>query len=147
VTYLQNTSGGIGLGPVRYRLSATGKVRTGENSRGYRLGHRLVLDGSLSMQPLSWLSPSLGATSEIWGDIRGHDTNFPGPIFPTPVANPELFGGRRVSATLAVEFGTKAWGLGRHSIRVDLSAPVYQNLHGPQPEENWRGNFSWSLSL
>jgi len=147
VTYRRDTNGAAGLGPLTYRLSATGKIRTGENSRGYRLGHRLVLDGSMSMQPLSWLSPSVGASSEIWGNITGHDINFPGPIFPTPVTNPDLFGGQRVSATFALTFSSRASDVGRHSVGLDVSVPVYQNLRGPQPEENWRANISWDLSF
>jgi hypothetical protein len=147
VNYRRDTGGGAGLGPVRYRLSATGKVRTGENVRGYRLGHRLVLDGSASMRPLRWLSPSIGASSEVWGDIKGHDLNFPGPVYPTPVANPELFGGRRVSATFGLAVGANAGDLGQHSLDLNFSLPFYQDLHGPQPEENWRGNISWNSSF
>ena len=101
LTYQRDTNRAAGLGPLSFRLGATGKVRTGENSRGYRMGHRLVLDGSMSMQPLTWFSPTVGVSSEIWGDIRGFDINFPGPIFPTPVAHPDLFGGERVSATFS----------------------------------------------
>ena len=142
LTFVRTTDGAAGLGPVRYRLSATGKVRTGENSRGYRLGHRLVVDGVVSLQPLTWLSPSLGASSEVWGDVKGHDLNFPGPIYPTPVANPELFGGQRVSAVFALAFGDAGSSLG-----INFSVPVYQNLHGPQPEEDWRGTVTWDLSF
>ena len=147
VHYRRETNRGTGVGPVRYRLGAMGKVRSGENSRGYRLGHRLVVDGSMSMQPLRWISPSLGLSSETWGDIKGHDLNFPGPIYPTPVANPDLFGGQRVSVTIGLTFGTSQGDLGGHSLQMNFAVPVYQDLHGPQPEENWRGNISWNLSF
>ncbi len=101
----------------------------------------------MSIQPLRWLSPSLGLSSETWGDIKGHDINFPGPVYPTPVANPDLFGGQRVSPTFGLTFGDKAGILSGHSFQANFGIPVYQNLHGPQPEANWRADISWNLSF
>ena len=141
------------LGPVELGLQASGKIRVGNNSRGYRLGHRLLLGASASVRPVAWLEPSFRVSGEIWGRIHGTDRDFPGPVFPTPVADPSQFGGERVSLILGVKFlilrkqgeSSLMKFLGGQSFKFEVGFPVYQRLNGPQPEENWRFLGSWGM--
>ena len=120
----------------------------------YRLGDRVLLSGWLRAEPLSWLQPMVKIESAIWGRIHGTDSNFPGPIFPTPVADPHNFGGKRVDVLLGVRFRPPDLGdspLARifegQTVEFEFGGPIYQNLNGPQPEEEWRLMVGWTQTF
>ena len=141
-------------GPLRWGAQVLGKIRTGQNSRGYRLGNRLLTSTWLGAAPFLWIEPTLTLESQLWGGIDGHDLDFPGPIFPTPVADPDNFGGNRLTLmgrlTLrAPELPDGAFCdfLSNQAFVVEYGRPVYQSLNGPQPEEVSRLTISWSLDF
>ena len=146
-TYERSAGDLAWLGSVNWGFQATGKIRTGQNSRGYRLGNRLVVGGSVSTRPIRWLSPSFGIYSESCGDIRGNDLNFPGPIYPTPVADPMSFGGQRVSVTVGLECMVSGSDFAGQSVEMTIGVPVHQDLNGPQPQATVRADVSWNLSF
>ena len=155
VSYAGRTESAIPwIGPVSWGTQLLGKVRTGQNSRGYRLGDRVVIQGWLRARPVAWFEPSIKLDTQIWGKIRGHDQNFPGPIYPTPVADPSNFGGTKLSVVLGAKFRVPEIGesvvyriISAQSFGIDVGRPVYQSLNGPQPEEEWRINVAWNVGF
>ncbi len=135
----------------KWGAQALGKIRTGENDRGYRLGHQLLVSAWAETQMLEWLDATVKLAGQKWGHIKGNDENFPGPIYPTPVANPEAFGGTKVNLILGLRTSPPSDPdslsvLSSQSFGLEFGLPIYQSLNGPQPEEDYRFTLSWSLS-
>ena len=141
-------------GPLYWGAQVLGKIRTGQNSRGYRLGNRLLTSTWLGASPSTWIEPTVNLESQLWGRIDGNDEDFPGPIFPTPVADPDNFGGNKLTlmGRVALRFPELPDGafyafLSRQAFFIEYGRPVYQSLNGPQPEEESRLTFSWSMDF
>jgi hypothetical protein len=156
----QGTTGPLGstytkpLGSVSWRLGAHGKIRTGMNSRGYRLGNRLIITTSVAAHPSPWFQPFVQLNTEISGKITGTDENFLGPIFPTPAADPNNFGGEKliISTGTTISFSDLPEGkifdmLRGQKIVIEHGQPIYQSLNGPQARERWRGTINWSVDF
>ncbi len=156
----QGTTGPLGsaytkpLGSVSWSLRAHGKIRTGRNSRGYRLGNRLIIMASVAAHPSPWFQPFVRFNTEISGKISGTDENFPGPIFPTPAADPNNFGGEKIiiSTGTTISFSALPKGaifdlLKGQKIVIEHGQPIYQSLNGPQARERWRGSINWSVDF
>ena len=148
---------GSWIGPLSWGAQAWGKIRTGDNSRDYRLGNRLVLSTWLNAHPASWIKPSIKLSGHLWGRIHGADTSIqlgPG-VFPAPVTDPDNFGGEKIlllgGLNLGWPKGLSDGTLGKffsnQHLDFELGVPVYQNLNGPQPGEDWRLSLGWTLNL
>src|ERR1019366_3727774 len=77
-------------------------VRLGRNDNGYRLGNRYPSSVSIARQLTNVVSVSAGAHGELWENIDGSD-----PLLdPTdePTKDPNLQGGKRLSALLGITF-------------------------------------------
>ncbi|MCP5043450.1 MAG: transporter, partial [bacterium] len=142
------------LGSIGWGGQVLGKIRTGKNSRGYRLGHNLLISTWLSARPSRWLEPFLRLETKIWGRIQGNDDDFPAAPFPTPVADPDNFGGERLvlSGGMRLRFpeGPEGWlydALRKQALSLEYGQPVYQSLNGPQPRERWRLTLDWSTGF
>jgi len=142
------------LGSIGWGAQIFGKIRTGENDRGYRLGDRLLISAWISARPFTWVEPFLTLDTQIWGRIHGNDIDFPGPIYPTPVADPDNFGGEKLALTggLVLRFPKLPEGrfyefLSKQALTLTYGEPVYQSLNGPQPKERWRASVDWSVGF
>jgi hypothetical protein len=114
---------------------ASATVRTGENDRGWRFGHRADATLWLGAPLARDLSVSVRGAYGAWGDVKGSDTA--GSVNPTvvPTARPDLRGGSRIDAGVGVN-----WYVHRRSglrLAAEYLRPVYQDLHGPQLESDW----------
>lgn len=152
--YLGSSQPLPGVGSLSWGVSALGKVRTGRNSRGYRLGDRLLFSSWLRAEPLPWLHPVLKLEAVLWERIRGTDSSFPGPIFPTPVTDPRNFGGERIDVLVGARLKPPDLGdsllariLEGQAVEFEFGWPVYQSLNGPQPEEDWRVSVGWTQTF
>ena len=147
------------VGPLSWGGHAFGKIRTGKNSRGYRLGDMLILSTWLQAKPFNWFEPSVRLVTQFWGRIDGKDGALlvPGPFpFPAPVTNPNFFGGTKVSFLVGARL---SWPTGllrdtfiarlfrHHSIEIEIGPPIYQSLNGPQPEEDLSLSLSWQWKI
>lgn len=127
------------------------KYRTGTNDRGYRLGHQLLVSAWAETQLLDWLDASFKIVAQKWGHIEGNDESFPGPIYPTPVANPDAFGGDKVNLLFGLRIvspddpSASSFFHGQ-TIGLEAGFPIYQSLYGPQPKEDYRLILSWSIA-
>ncbi len=115
-----------------------GKLRLGENDRGYTLGDRLSASTWLRLTTLKYIQPSLKLNYRYWEEISGNDPSLsvPGPFpYPAPVVAPKLFGGEIADLTVAVRLPLMSPH--RH-MDLEFSKPVYQSLNGPQSSEDYR---------
>ncbi|MGJ8649454.1 MAG: transporter [Opitutaceae bacterium] len=136
-------------GDWNYGANLSLTLRTGENSRDYRLGN--VYQGSIwtRYELADWIQPSIRLTGISWDCISGQDDEIlgPNPAFPYPAAvtNPKYFGGEKLLAQIGLRLRDPSGRLENSFLEVEAGMPFYERLNGPQPSESWR--FSASIVL
>lgn len=118
--------------------------RLGENDEDYSLGdkHMLNLWGSYLITPAVSFSARLTAEQE--SQINGQDSEITAPV---QTANPENYGGRRLSAALGLNTVVPNGALKGHRFSAEVTLPVYQDLNGPQMERDYALTLGWSKAF
>lgn len=119
-------------------LGFSGKLRLGDNDRGYTLGHRLSASTWLRLTSLRYVQPSIKLSYRYWGKIDGEDASLsvPGPFpYPAPVVDPDLFGGEIANLALALRIPLMS---PHRYVDLEFGKPIYQSLNGPQSSEEYR---------
>lgn len=121
-----------------------GVIRLGDNSAGYTLGdkHQISAWGSYLIAPA--VSASLRVTGETEGKIDGIDSQI---VLPVQTADPDNYGGKRVSTSLGLNSVMPSGILKGHRFSAELTLPVYQNLNGPQLKRDKAIMFGWSKAF
>lgn len=117
----------------------------GRNSIGYRLGNRYQASVTIARQFPNWISLSAGARGELWENIHGVD-----PLLdPTdePTKDPNLQGGKRLSALLGITLHPQKGLLKGQHMHVLVDVPVVQSLDGPQLQRKWVVRLGWQLEF
>ncbi len=119
-------------------------LRLGHNSQDYNFGdkHTLSAWGSYSFSPI--VSASLRVTGETESKIDGRDTQIAAPV---QTANPNNYGGKRVSTSLGLNTVVPSGALKGHRFSAEVTLPIYQNLNGTQLERDKAIIFGWSKSF
>jgi len=141
LTYLSTHQG------VDWGVGGFAKVRLGRNERGYRLGNRYQMIGWAQGKWYKWVYPSLKVKATYWQRITGEDEalNVPGSFpYPANVTDPSMFGGKKLTLQFGTQFNLPGESLQGSKIQFEFALPVYQNLNGPQAEEDF--NFSLALN-
>jgi hypothetical protein len=127
-------------GTMGFGAQATASIKTGSNGADYSFGD--VYEGSawMSYRPAQWVSLSGRVRGRTTGRISGIDGNIMGPV---QTANPDFQGGERVDVIGGVNFVATHGGLAGHRIGIEVGAPVYQNLNGPQMAGQWFATIGW----
>jgi hypothetical protein len=120
-------------------------LRTGRNSKGYHLGHRVGGTAWLARRWSEAVSTSLRIDVQDWGNIRGDDDSLNPNLVPT--ADPDRRGGRRVDLLAGVNFLINRGPLRNHRIAAEVGWPVYQDLDGPQLETDWSAMIGWQRAF
>lgn len=121
---------------------ASAKIYLDDNDEGYRLGNRGELTTWISRNVSENTSLSFRAIASTWEDIHGTDKDLL-PL-PVPTADPDLRGGSRLDVALGLNLydSTRAFQFG-----VEVGAPVWQDLDGPQLGTEWfailGAQYSW----
>lgn len=108
-------------------------IRTGRNSREYRLGNKGWVNLWSVLTVWESLRPGVQLSLNSSGAITGRDPVLPSadPLgrYPTAVLNPENYGGNQIDAVLFVRYqpGTSRWYLDAR-----YAEPIYLDLNGPQ---------------
>ena len=104
-----------------------------ENSQDYALGdiHRLSVWGGHRFN--HWLSSTLRLTAETIGEIDGADTAIAAPV---TTADPNNYGGDFIEASLGFNIEPPKY-LADTTIGVEVTAPLYQDLNGPQMKRDY----------
>ena len=103
-----------------------------ENNQGYSLGdqHKLSLWGGYQLN--DWLRGTLRLTGETVGDIDGSD---PMIVAPVTTADPDNYGGETLSASVGFNFTPDL--LRGAQVATEFTAPLYQDLNGPQMKRDY----------
>ena len=112
-------------------------IRTGNNDRDYRLGHKFTWSGWLAWAGGELFEPGMRLSYRWQGDISGEDVSLsvPNPTFPypAPVVDPTAFGGQQLDLAVYIDLKVAAhWNL-----RAEYSQPLWLNLNGPQSAEKY----------
>jgi hypothetical protein len=124
---------------------AQGVLFLDENDNDYRLGDRAELTAWLARPWAPWLSTSVRLAWSYWGNVRGADPRLNPNLVPT--ADPDRRGGHRLDVLPGLNLELPLGALGRHRFAIELGLPVYQWLHGPQLETDWRLVVGWQHAL
>jgi hypothetical protein len=122
---------------------ASGVVRLGFNTLGYKLGDQVNMTVWTSRLWTHRLSSSARLDSNIWGNIAGLDSRLNPALSPTNVTL--LQGGRRVDLLFGLNYYLPASRIPGQYLTVEGGFPVYQSLDGPQLGVNWILNAGWNM--
>jgi hypothetical protein len=135
---------------LSWGAQALGTIRTGRNSRGYRLGDRVDLTTWVALPLTDWVSLSARAAWQWQDNITGRDRTLntvSAPMMPTvPTAFPDRRGGHRLELLGGFNFYLPLGPLGKHRFALEAGAPVYEWVYGPQLETDWRVVVGWQFS-
>lgn len=115
-----------------------------ENDEGYSLGDRHALTGWASYQATDAFSLSGLASFTTLSDIDGRDSQITAPV---QTADPDNYGGEVVELGLGVSFSPQGQAAENHTLTFDVRVPVYQDLNGPQMENDWTLTTGWKMSF
>ena len=121
-----------------------GTFRIGENSADYTLGNKnqLTIWGSYLIQPT--ISTSARITGETESKIDGIDSQI---LAPVQTADPDNYGGERISASLGLNTIIPNGPLKGHRFSIEGTVPLYQDLNGPQLKRNHAITIGWSKAF
>jgi hypothetical protein len=124
---------------------AMATIRTGTNSRDYRLGNKF----QLTAWNMFRLTPAFDAGMRVsynrWGNVHGVDAELIPMLVQT--ANADLQGGDRVDISFALNYQVQGGTLQGHRLAAEFTLPVYQKLDGPQMEHNWSLMIGWQKAF
>ena len=107
------------------------RVRLNKNTENYSLGNEHKVNTWLGYQLNDRLSASIRVTFIHQSDIKGRDQSIIGPV---QTADPDRHGGQR----LDVGFGINAvLPNKRRRVAIEILAPSFQKLNGPQLSTDW----------
>ncbi len=127
-------------------LQGMGRLRTGNNKRGYRRGHGATVTGWFALRPWQVLGLSVRTEWRQWGNYSGHDSAYANPMM-APTIRAELRGGRRLDLPVGVSVDIQDGILAGHRLAVEWHVPVYQSLHGPQLASDWMLTAGWQKAF
>ena len=133
LTYLGQTDNGS------WGAQALGAIRLGENEREYSQGNQLEATSWLAYKLNVWVSTSLRVRGLFRGEIQGADPTFDGPVMMrmVPTVFPGNFGGSTVFAGGGFNFFVPSGALKDLRIAIEVEAPIWQELNGPQLETDF----------
>jgi len=82
--------------------------------------------------------------------LRRHITSGADPALDpsvSPENDPALQGGTRVNGFGALNFQVPSGPLAGHRLALEMGAPVYESLNGPQSSADWTLNVGWEYSF
>ncbi len=131
-------------GKFGYGLQYAGTIRTGANDEGYSFGD--VHEGSawVSYNAKQWISVSARTRVRTTGRVDGIDPMIMGPV---QTANPDYQGGERIDVLGGINLVATHGPLAGHRLGLEIGAPIYQNLNGPQMAGDWSLNVGWQKAF
>ena len=111
-----------------------------ENDEGYAWGDKHGVTGWVAYKWAPWISTSLRFDATTQDSINGIDPNI---VAPVQTADPDNYGGERVDAFFGVNLTGQSGALDGHKLALEVGAPIYQDLNGPQLETDWSLTLGW----
>jgi len=122
----------------------SGEIRIDENDQDYALGDVHKLTGWVAYAAADWVSLSGRIDAETRDDIDGLDFMIMGPV---QTADPNNYGGEKVSLILGANFAVQSGILSDHRFALEVGMPVMQDLNGPQMESDWSLTIGWQKAF
>ena len=120
-------------------------VRLGENGNGYTLGNSLSSTTWVSRLLSAGTGVSLRLAVDTWGNVSGADATLNPRMVPT--ADPSRRAGTRADLGVGLNLYGPQGALSGHRLAIEVLAPVYQDLDGPQLETDWTLVIGWQKSF
>lgn len=122
-----------------------GTFRLGENDRDYTFGnvYQANLWGGLKVN--RWAGVFARLQGEIERNIDGRDTELNAAMVPT--ADPSLRGGRRINFSAGVNLAPRFGSMDFGTLGLEFGMPLYQNLKGPQMQQNYTVGLGWKKTF
>jgi hypothetical protein len=116
------------------------RLHLGRNSQGYSRGdwHKISAWTGYQINPTLGVSASLSARHE--SRIDGRDDQISAPV---QTANPDNYGGEKIH--FGLQGGWKFYE--QNTIKAGVTIPLYQNLNGPQMEDDYSFSLRWQNSF
>lgn len=111
-----------------------------ENDEGYRLGNIHEATAWLAYQWEPWISTSVRLAGRTQGKIKGLDPQI---VAPVQTADPDNYGGERVSIFAGVNLVGQEGDLRGHRLAFEIGMPIHEDLNGPQMETDWTFTIGW----
>ena len=118
-------------------------IRTGENNHGYRLGNRVDLESWVSRAWTDSVSTFARLSARHQGNIHGADAALNPMMVPT--ADPDRRARTSVNFHLGFDFHIGKGRTGGHTISVEFTRPIYQDVDGPQLETDEITRVAWQV--
>ncbi len=130
-----------GSDKLSWGAQLAGNVRTGRNDEGYRKGHEYTVTGWSAYRWSNWISTSMRTNWTSWGNYEGADNQIsqrlPNGAKSVHTAFPELRGGQRLDILAGINLLLPEWNGLENRLAVEVGAPIYQYLNGPQLETDY----------
>lgn len=111
-----------------------------ENDEGYAWGDKHSLSAWAGYQWAPWINTSLRLSGSTQSKIDGIDPQI---VAPVQSADPDNYGGKILETGLGVNLMGTRGTLKGHRLAFEVTAPLYQNLNGPQMEKDWALSVGW----
>jgi len=143
ISYLRND------GSWDWGTQITARIHLGENHRGYHLGDRYGINIWAQYFTKSFLHPGIKLAWQHIDPIHGVDTDLlmPGLFpFPTAISNPAFFGGNNINLSLLLKVCNAKTNCKKYA-DLEFTKPVYRNMTGVQPREDYQFSISFGLKF
>jgi hypothetical protein len=129
-------------GDFTWSIQALSTVRLFDNKAGYHYGSDLTLNAWAAYPFTAFLSASLRLEGYTSAAISGFDPQIY--YITQPGANPDCYGGKRVSSYAGVNFYIQDGWFYNSKIALEFGFPLYQHVNGIQqvPLLNWNASFT-----
>lgn len=121
-------------GAIGFGAQAAASIKLDDNKWGYAFGDTYEATAWLSYRPAQWISLSGRIKGRTMGQVEGIDPNIMGPV---QTANPDFQGGERIDLIGGINLVGTHGALAGHRLGIELGAPIFQDLNGPQMAGDW----------
>ena len=118
-------------------------MRSDENDNGYRLGNRLELETWFSKAWTDSVSTFARLSADHVANIHGADPALNPMMVPT--ADPDRRAKTSVNLHLGLDFNISKGRADDHTISVEFTQPIYQDMDGPQLETEGIVRVAWQV--
>lgn len=131
-------------GDFSYGAQYMGRFHLGENDEDYSWGDKHELTAWIAYQWAPWISTSLRLKGITQQEIEGRDLNIAAPV---TTADPDHFGGERIDLLGGINIAIPSGRLKDHRFALEVGAPIYQDLNGPQMETDYTVTVGWQKAF
>jgi hypothetical protein len=131
-------------GARSWGLSYRGRLPLDQNAQGWKPGDLSEFNAWGGYSWASGLETTLRLNASVQGAIRGEDSLIRGYA---QGSDPLFYGGEQVSLFGGLMVGGRYFGLPAAQAGVEIGAPIYQRLNGPQLGRAWQLNLALRYRL